>query len=706
MKRVLFFLVVLCVFYCGAPGVEHIITQKGGVFEFDGMRLEFPEMSVVESTAIEIEIKSTNKKTYEHGFRRLGTAFTVLPHNVSFDEPGLFSMPVENANTVLAAQIGNGFVPLASAVVDQGVLTARIWHGGTYELIETPQHYGIIGHTDGERALLVVTDVYVSDHVKNLTQTLKSGGYPYPVWTFVYPGARSIRDNAQFLAHELNKLHEQYGDFLLDIVSFGIGGLITHCYVSDTALYQRDFSSAIITAGTPFFGSAFADIENATKASNPYRFFYIDGLGAHVDDILPESEFIAWVSTQKGIIRGHYYDNIEENKNFASLSGRYRFDGEFAEESNGDGLVSVPATMLTPIEPVPFHVDHIALFEKPQIHAAIREFVQLYRSFTWPVLFSKVWNGQETLSKIPEAWEKEARLIYHKPADFDALVEFNRNMLNSAPENAILMTNGDNDTYPAWFLQNKGVRTDVIIVNRSLLNLPDYALFLQEHGLPLSVTRTELETMEHDYNKETSEFVSKSDKLIKRLLKQKVRPVVFATTVYEPQKFGYPLKLSGMVYEIGEGEIDIEKTKEFLYTSLVDDVVSSVIIDSLTEHIQNIVANYAASSFKLAEALEKQEKFADALKAMKFARRFGDTPLFYLREAEMYTQMKRFDLADSTLEALLKMQNADVQLKREIALMYHNMDMNDKAIKLLAECLQGDPNDRESLELIKEYQEE
>jgi len=118
------------------------------------------------------------------------------------------------------------------------------------------------------------------------------------------------------------------------------------------------------------------------------------------------------------------------------------------------------------------------------------------------------------------------------------------------------------------------------------------------------------------------------------------------------------------------------------------------------------VANYAASSFRLAEALEEREKYADALEALAFARRFGDTPLFYLREAAMYNKMQRFDSADSTLEALLKMENVDVKLKKEIARTYHDMGMNDKAIKLLAECLQEDPNDRESLELIKEYQEE
>jgi tetratricopeptide (TPR) repeat protein len=176
--------------------------------------------------------------------------------------------------------------------------------------------------------------------------------------------------------------------------------------------------------------------------------------------------------------------------------------------------------------------------------------------------------------------------------------------------------------------------------------------------------------------------------------------------VYDPWQFGYPLVLSGMVYEIGDGEIDVEQTKEFLYDSFVDDVISSVVIDSLTEHIQSIVANYAATSFQLAMAFEKQQKYEDALKALTFAKRFGDMPLLYLREAEMYSHMKKFDLADSTLEALLKLHDVDVKMKKEIARTYHDIDMNDKAIKLLAECLQEDPNDRESLQLIEEYQEE
>lgn len=82
----------------------------------------------------------------------------------------------------------------------------------------------------------------------------------------------------------------------------------------------------------------------------------------------------------------------------------------------------------------------------------------------------------------------------HDRSDNYAAPDYAWNMLNSVEENAILFTNGDNDTFPLWYLQEvEGVRQDVRVANLSLLNTPWYVRQLKNQAsrastpLPISL---------------------------------------------------------------------------------------------------------------------------------------------------------------------------------------------------------------------------
>jgi hypothetical protein len=78
-----------------------------------------------------------------------------------------------------------------------------------------------------------------------------------------------------------------------------------------------------------------------------------------------------------------------------------------------------------------------------------------------------------------------------------ALLSYERWLLRSLPDRAILLVNGDMDTYPAVALQEtEGLRRDVAVVNLSLLNLDWYRHLIRARGVPVPFDEPELGALE------------------------------------------------------------------------------------------------------------------------------------------------------------------------------------------------------------------
>ncbi len=76
------------------------------------------------------------------------------------------------------------------------------------------------------------------------------------------------------------------------------------------------------------------------------------------------------------------------------------------------------------------------------------------------------------------------------------------NMLMSLDDDAIVFTNGDNDTFPLWYMQEvEGVRRDVRVVNLSLLNTSWYVRQLKNQWsresapLPISMSDSQIDNL-------------------------------------------------------------------------------------------------------------------------------------------------------------------------------------------------------------------
>ncbi len=184
--------------------------------------------------------------------------------------------------------------------------------------------------------------------------------------------------------------------------------------------------------------------------------------------------------------------------------------------------------------------------------------------------------------------------------------DYSYNLLQSCEPNGIIFTNGDNDTFPLWYLQEvENLRRDVTIVNLSLLNTPWYIKQMRDVRPPgerfIRMTDSQIDQVEvrgwraqniripvandplnpDGYIEWTvkptymNAAIKVQDLMIMRIISDNAwrNPIYFAVTVSPDNRIGLDqfLEMEGLVFHLVSHKsenVDLEKMEINLMTEL------------------------------------------------------------------------------------------------------------------------------------------
>ena len=236
----------------------------------------------------------------------------------------------------------------------------------------------------------------------------------------------------------------------------------------------------------------------------------------------------------------NYYDEFPSEDAYANWMYAARYSGLPNYESLlTDGINKYPAnpTLLY----LKALIKHGKKDDLESIHFLERA-VKLDPTFIDPwfgLVVDYMGNGDQEKS------DSALRKLLTENAINDEVMDYNFNVITLLEKNAILITNGDNDTYPGWIITRiLNYRPDVRIVNRSLLNTEWYPIHLIKNDeIPNFITQNELSALRENISNEikkgnktipsTGPFGDTLITYLANSAQENNRPVYLAATLYK-----------------------------------------------------------------------------------------------------------------------------------------------------------------------------
>ena len=331
--------------------------------------------------------------------------------------------------------------------------------------------------------------------------------------------------------------------------------------------------------------------------------------------------------------------------------------------------------------------------------------------------------------------------------------DYSYNLLQSCEKDAILFTNGDNDTFPLWFLQYVyKIRPDVRVVNLSLLNTHWYIKQLrdQQPRVPIGFNDTQIDqltpmywpgkktikiSVPNDvYQKELEDLEQRKEFASKAIanppeikfdmgptfMGQAIRvqdwmildiiattrfrkPIYFAVTVSPENMLNMDdyLRMDGLVYKLVTYPGDkLSPTR--LKSNLFDTFNYRNLDNSdvyLNDNIVGLLINYRAGFLRLADFYRREKMYEDMLSTLdKMEESIPETVIpihdrrFSLTIGNMYLEGGRSEQLEKRLEYWINQPNTPPDDKLQYAQLYYQLlKRQDRAEEIVLELIAQHP---------------